>query len=141
MSSKKESLPHGRNVVVHAIESMEGYEALHGRFVRTMSISGKSRGTIENYSRHVASIALHFGQIPLDLSVEEVHAYLYALQKRAKIPSRTYMMYAVHFVRFSSRLIPFIAKNMILLSSAIKIEKSFRCFLLFVKYSYLCTVN
>ena len=30
MSSKKENLPHGRNVVVHAIESIEGYERFTG---------------------------------------------------------------------------------------------------------------
>jgi len=100
MSSKKESLPHGRNVVARAIEAVEGYEALHGRFVRTMSITGKSSGTIENYSRHVASIALHFGRMPLDLSVEEVHAYLYALQQRAKTPSRTYFKHTVFGLRF-----------------------------------------
>ena len=100
MSSKKENLPHGRNVVARAIESIEGYEALHGRFVRTMSITGKSRGTIENYSRHVASIALHFGRMPLDLSVEEVHAYLYALQKRAKTPSQSYFKHTVFGLRF-----------------------------------------
>jgi len=55
-----------------------------------MSITGKSRGTIEHYSRNMASIAMHFGWIPLDLSVEEEHAYFYALQKRSETPSRSY---------------------------------------------------
>jgi len=100
MSSKKENLPHGRNVVARAIEAVEGYEALHERFVRTMSITGKSMGTIENYGRHVASIALHFGRIPLYLSVEEVHAYLYALQQRSKTPSRSYFRHTVFGLRF-----------------------------------------
>jgi integrase len=65
-----------------------------------MSIEGKSEGTITNYSRHVASMALHFGRIPLDLSVEEVHEYLYALQQRSKTPSQSYFKHTVCGLRY-----------------------------------------
>jgi site-specific recombinase XerD len=65
-----------------------------------MSITGKSRGTIENYSRHVATLALHFGRVPLDLSIDEVHEYLYGLQKRSRTPSQSYFKHTVFGLRF-----------------------------------------
>ena len=42
MSSKKENLPHGRNVVARAIEAVEGYEALHADFTfSVLSVSAE----------------------------------------------------------------------------------------------------
>jgi len=39
----KKNLQRGKNVVTRATESIEGYEALHRRFIRSMSITVKSR--------------------------------------------------------------------------------------------------
>ena len=33
-----------------------------GRFERTVSVLGRSQSTFNNYSRHVASVSLHFGK-------------------------------------------------------------------------------
>ncbi|RRR39259.1 integrase, partial [Schaalia georgiae] len=34
---------------------------------------GRSQSTFNNYSRHVASVSLHFGKIPTELDSEQNH--------------------------------------------------------------------
>lgn len=61
---------------------------------------GRSPKTFENYARHVAAIALHYGKIPTLLDQEQIHEYLYILQKRSKTPSETYFKHTVYGLRF-----------------------------------------
>lgn len=61
---------------------------------------GRSRSTFENYARHIASIALHYGKIPTELDAEQVQEYLFMLQKRSKTPSQTYFKHTVYGLRF-----------------------------------------
>jgi hypothetical protein len=42
---------------------------------------GRSQSTFRNYSFHVATISLHFRKIPTELDPEQVHDYLFFLQK------------------------------------------------------------
>lgn len=70
------------------------------RFERTISVLGRSRSTFENYSRHVASISLHYGKLPTDLDPEQVEEYLFMLQKRSQTPSQTYFKHTVYGLRF-----------------------------------------
>lgn len=79
---------------------MEGFEALAQRFERSISVLGRSRSTFENYVRHLASISLYFGKIPTELDAEQVHDYLFYLQKKSKTPSQTYFKHAVYGLRF-----------------------------------------
>ena len=79
---------------------MPDFEALLARFERTVSVLGRSQSTFSNYSRHVASMALHFGKIPTELDVEQVQEYLFMLQKRSKTPSQTYFKHCVYGLRF-----------------------------------------
>lgn len=74
-------------------------DMLH-RFERSMSILGRSQTTFKNYSSHLASLALHFGKIPTELDHEQIHEYLFSLQKRAKTPSQTYFKHTVYGLRF-----------------------------------------
>jgi hypothetical protein len=60
------------------------------RFERTVSVLGRSKSTFNNYSRHVAAISLYFGKIPTELDPEQVHDYLFYLQKKSKSPSQSY---------------------------------------------------
>ncbi|MCG7282015.1 hypothetical protein MHJ94_12020 [Chryseobacterium taklimakanense] len=51
---------------------------------------GKSKRTFDNYSGHVAALALHFGKVPTELDPEDIKDYLFELQKRSKtLLSRT----------------------------------------------------
>ena len=83
-----------------ASSEVTGFSELLQRFERIISILGRSRRTFENYARHVAAIALHFGKIPTELDPEEVKDYLFELQQRSKTPSQTYFKHTVFGLRF-----------------------------------------
>ena len=70
------------------------------RFERNISILGRSPRTFDNYSRHVAAIALHFQCLPTELDPEQVKDYLYELQQRSNTPSQTYFKHTVYGLRF-----------------------------------------
>ena len=48
----------------------------------------------------MASISLYFGKIPTELDPEQVHDYLFYLQKKSKTPSQTYFKHCVYGLRF-----------------------------------------
>jgi integrase/recombinase XerD len=77
-----------------------GFEVLIGRFERSISILGRSPSTFKNYSMHIAAIALHYGKTPLELDQEQIHEYLFMLQKRSVTPSQTYFKHTVYGLRF-----------------------------------------
>lgn len=83
-----------------ASSEVTGFAELLQRFERNISILGRSPRTFENYARHVAAIALHFGKIPTELDPEEVKDYLFELQQRSKTPSQTYFKHTVFGLRF-----------------------------------------
>jgi integrase/recombinase XerD len=70
------------------------------RFERNISILGRSPRTFDNYSRHIAAMALHFGCLPTELDEEQIKDYLYELQQRSKTPSQTYFKHTVYGLRF-----------------------------------------
>lgn len=70
------------------------------RFERNISVLGRSPRTFDNYSRHIAAIALHFGCLPTELDTDQVQDYLYELQQRSKTPSQTYFKHTVYGLRF-----------------------------------------
>ena len=79
---------------------MPEFEALLYRFKRSISVLGRSEVTFKSYSRNIAAMALHFGKIPTELDVEQVHEYLFMLQKCSKTPSQTYFKHTVYGLRF-----------------------------------------
>ena len=83
-----------------ASSEVNGFSELIQRFERNISIQGKSPRTFDNYSRHVAAVALHFGKIPTELDPEEVKDYLFELQQRSKTPSQTYFKHTIYGLRF-----------------------------------------
>ena len=83
-----------------ASSEVNGFSELIQRFERNISIQGKSPRTFENYSRHVAAVALHFGKIPTELDPEDIKDYLFELQQRSKTPSQTYFKHTVYGLRF-----------------------------------------
>lgn len=79
---------------------MPDFEALLYRFERSISVLGRSAKTFDCYGRHIAAIALHFGKIPTLLDPEQVHEYLFMLQKRSQSLSQTYFKHTVYGLRF-----------------------------------------
>ena len=70
------------------------------RLQRNVSILGRSESTFKNYSRHIASMALHFQCLPTELDPEQVKDYLYGLQKKSDTPSQSYFKHTVYGLRF-----------------------------------------
>jgi integrase/recombinase XerD len=70
------------------------------RFERTISVLGRSEATFNCYSRHIAALSLYFGKLPTELDPEQVHDYLFYLQKQSKTPSQTYFKHTVYGLRF-----------------------------------------
>ena len=87
-------------MINQAKREIAGFEDLLYRFERTVSVLGRSRKTFECYSRHVAAIALYHSKLPTDLDPEQVHDYLFYLQKKSRTPSQTYFKHTVYGLRF-----------------------------------------
>lgn len=87
-------------IINQAKREVPKFEDLLVRFERTVSVLGRSQSTFNNYSRHVAAISLYFGKIPTELDAEQVHDYLFYLQKKSKTPSQTYFKHCVYGLRF-----------------------------------------
>ena len=83
-----------------ACKEVEGFSELLHRFERNISILGRSVKTFDNYSRHVAVMALHFKILPTELDSEQVKDYLFELQQRSKTPSQSYFKHTVYGLRF-----------------------------------------
>jgi len=79
---------------------VNGFGELLQGFERNNSILGRSARNFDNYSRHLAAMALHFQCLPTALNPEQVQDYLYELQRRSKTPSQTYFKHTVYGLRF-----------------------------------------
>ena len=87
-------------ILNRACKEVEGFSELLHRFERNISILGRSPRTFDNYSRHVAAMALHFKMLPTKVDPEQVKDYLFELQQRSKTPSQTYFKHTVYGLRF-----------------------------------------
>ena len=58
-----------------------GFEELIYRFERTVSVLGRSKTTFENYSRHVAAVAIYYGKIPTELDQEQIQLFVLSSKK------------------------------------------------------------
>ena len=67
-------------IVKQACNKVTGFEQLYKEMERAVSITGKSKSTLTNYSRHVAHLALHYNCFPLDLDAEP------EIEKNTKLP-------------------------------------------------------
>ena len=100
MNELKKESSEVKNLVERAIEEVDGFKILCHRFRRNLSVLGRSPKTFENYIRHLAAIALHFGRSPLELDAEDVQEYLFELQNRSKTPCQSYFKHTVYSLRF-----------------------------------------
>ncbi len=88
------------SMVNRAKNEVPGFSEMIYRFERTMSVFGRSQQTFQAYANHVAAISLHFGKIPTELKPEQVHDYLFLLQKEFKSASQSYFKHTVYGLRF-----------------------------------------
>ena len=90
-------------LVMQAKANVVGFKEAYAKFVERVSIDQKSPSLISNYGRSIATIALHFGRVPHEISVEEINSYLYRMTVHEK-QSRSYFKQAVYGLRHWFRL-------------------------------------
>ncbi len=90
-------------VLSQAKKGVPGFALSYGKFIEKTTLEQSSKGLITNYSRSLAYIALHFGRVPHQISVEEINAYLYSMMVHEKC-SLTYFKHAVFALRYWFRL-------------------------------------
>lgn len=90
-------------LLMQAKAGVVGFKESYAKFVERVSIDQKSPSLISNYGRSIASISLHFGRVPHDISVEEINSYLYRMTVHEK-QSLSYFKQAVYGLRHWFRL-------------------------------------
>lgn len=83
-----------------AKKEVPGFVEMMYRFERSISVMGRSERTFSNYAKNIAALALHYKKIPTELSPDQVHDYLFFLQKKSKTPSQSHFKHTVYSLRF-----------------------------------------
>jgi len=58
-------------ILERAIQTVDGFSRVFNTLQQQIILRGQSPSTLNNYIRQVASISLHFGQLPELISEEE----------------------------------------------------------------------
>lgn len=90
-------------IVKQAAGKVTGFEQLYKEMERSISIMGKSKSTLTNYSRQLAHLALHYNCFPLDLDAEQVMDYLHLVKSRGTT-SATFFKFTVYGLRYACRM-------------------------------------
>ena len=90
-------------IVANASDKVRGFQELIQELHRSITINGKSESTYDNYSRHLAHLALHYNQFPLDLSADQVSDYLYLLKTTENV-SKSFFRFTVFGMRYACKM-------------------------------------
>ena len=91
-------------IVQQASDKVTGFSQLYKEMERSITITGKSRSTLTNYSRQLAHLALHYDCLPLELDAEQVMDYLHLIKSRGTT-SATFFKFTVYGLRYACRMI------------------------------------
>ncbi len=80
-----------------------GFKQAFTRFEERMVLDQCSKSMFTNYGRNLAHLALHFGRVPHEVTVEEINAYLYRLTVHDKY-SMSFFKQTVFGLRYWFRL-------------------------------------
>ena len=89
--------------VEQACEKVSGFTELYNELKRSISINGKSESALDNYSRQLAHLALHYNRMPLELEADEVMDYLYLLKSTESI-SDSFFKFTIHGMRYACKM-------------------------------------
>ncbi len=81
-----------------ACREVPAFQKISDDFVRKFVISGKSSSCVKNYLMQAAKLVLHFGQTPLELSIDQLEEYLFYLKSKEK-PSLSSFKHLVYGLR------------------------------------------
>lgn len=100
MSFKKENY---YTTVQRARDVVPGFREAYALFIERVTLMQNSKSTITNYSRNLAHLALDFGRVPHEVSVDEINSYLYRKTVHENF-SASYYKHTVYGLRFWFRL-------------------------------------
>ncbi|MBL7829757.1 MAG: tyrosine-type recombinase/integrase [Saprospiraceae bacterium] len=100
MSFKKENY---YTYVEQAKDLVPGFREAYSKFNERVILDQCSKILVSNYTRNLAQLALHFGRVPHEVSVDEINAYLYRLTVHEKL-SISYFKQTVFGLRYWFRL-------------------------------------
>lgn len=90
-------------IVDDALQTIEGFGRVFKVIHQNTVLQGKSLSTFNNYLRTIALISLHFGQLPENISDDELNGYLTGLALNPKSPSRSTFKHMVYGLRYYFR--------------------------------------
>ena len=92
-------------IVEHACQEIRGFKKLYKKLDDKVRLSGHSMSTLNNYSRKLALISLHFKKLPQDVSVKDINKYLASLVRQSKSPSLSDFKFFVYSLRYCYQLL------------------------------------
>ena len=95
--------PDYETLVQQAINKVTGFDQLYKELQRAINVTGKSKSTLTNYSRHLAHLALHYQILPTELDNEQVLDYLHLVKANGS-PSATFFKFTVYGMRYACKL-------------------------------------
>jgi site-specific recombinase XerD len=93
----------GETIITRACKAVPGFAATWQKFEQSMTLRQRSKSAITNYGRSVAKVALHFGTDPIELSLEQINDFLYAVLKTSS-PSKSYFRHTVYGLKSLFRI-------------------------------------
>ena len=112
----------GFTTVEQAIILVPEFENVVRKMEQQVVLRGQSKSTLNNYSRRIALMVVHFGKLPEMVDPEEINEYLVSLALDPKSPSRSSFKHMVYGLRYYFRLMG-LNKNAIALPSLKKDAK------------------
>ena len=91
-------------IVQSACQEVPGFEVFYQKFLRRMSINDRAESTCKNYSRSLASMALHFNCIPTSIKLDDIEEYLFTLKQKSEQGSDNAMKFTICSLRFAFRM-------------------------------------
>ena len=89
--------------LAQAKDLVPGFRVAFSQFEERVVLDRLSKSLISNYGRNIAHLALHFGRLPHEVSIEEINAYLYRKSVHEGL-SESYFKQTVFGMRFWFRL-------------------------------------
>ena len=89
--------------IAQAKDLVPGFRAAFALFEERVVLNRLSKSLATNYSRNVAHLALHFGRVPHEVSIEEINSYLFRKTVHENL-SESYFKQTVFGMRFWFRL-------------------------------------
>jgi len=90
-------------IVDTALETIKGFNHVFKVIHQNTILQGKSQSTFNNYLRRIALISLHFGELPENITDDEIQEYLTSVALSSKSPSRSSFKHMVYGLRYYFR--------------------------------------